>query len=53
MGSSLPDHDWVSPACIHRQHEKCEADCPICGQVCMCVCHRWLIPIQGQPVEER
>lgn len=46
------DHDWVSPCCIHREHGMCTGVCPLCDSECLCVCHRWVMPIQGQPIVE-
>lgn len=47
------EHEWVSPACIHRRHSACELGCPLCNSECLCVCHRWKIPIHGQPIVYR
>lgn len=51
--ADLDFHEWVSPACIHRRHEACELGCPLCNCECLCVCHRWEIPMHGQPIEYR
>lgn len=46
-----PDHEYVSAACVHRQHDSCEAlclrACPFCSVRCLCVCHRWRIAVEG------
>jgi hypothetical protein len=49
-GSNIPDHEWVSPACLHRRHDACELGCPMCGSECLCCCHRWAIPVNGHSI---
>lgn len=49
-GTSL--HEFVTPACVHRDHGHCEYECEFCGGVCLCVCHRWPVPVGGEPVEK-
>ncbi len=41
------EHDYVCPACVHRQHEACDNGCRFCGSACLCVCRRWAIPVKG------
>lgn len=43
--------EYVSPACTHRQHDACDDGCRYCGSLCLCVCHRWRVPIYGVPVK--
>jgi hypothetical protein len=52
MGGDIDfhEHDWVSPACVHRRHDVCPLSCPMCNSECLCVCHRWSLPIHGQPI---
>lgn len=45
------EHEWVSPACVHRCHDACELGCPMCNSECLCACHRWAISMPGQPNE--
>lgn len=33
------EHDFVTPACVHRFHKECLPDCPYCEHGCRCVCH--------------
>lgn len=43
------EHDYVSPACVHRSHDACNDGCPMCNSMCLCVCHRLRIPMHGYP----
>lgn len=43
---TLP-HDFVSDACTHRLHGECGDRCPYCAAGCLCVCHRWAIPVES------
>lgn len=45
-------HDYVSTACVHRDHEHCIPTCFYCGVTCLCVCHRWPIPVPDVAVED-
>jgi hypothetical protein len=51
MADEVPEHEFVSPACVHRLHEECELLCPVCNNACLCICHTWRLPIVGLPVE--
>lgn len=48
-----PEHEWVSPQCVHRLHDACHDPCPVCDSPCLCVCHRIRVPIHGYPVEKK
>ncbi len=37
--------EYVSSACAHRRHDVCDDGCRWCGSLCLCVCHRWAIPV--------
>lgn len=39
------EHDYVSTACQHRLHERCRQRCKYCDTRCLCVCHRWAVPV--------
>ena len=40
-------HDFVTTACHHRKHDECKPVCKYCSSHCLCVCHRWRIPVEG------
>jgi hypothetical protein len=41
------EHDYVSTACQHRQHTDCRRICKYCPALCLCVCHRWAVPVEN------
>jgi hypothetical protein len=51
-GEVSVEHEFVSAACVHRNHSQCQPGCPHCDAVCLCVCHRWAIPVRDEPVED-
>lgn len=40
-------HDYVSTACQHRHHDICRFMCKYCSATCLCVCHRWVVPVES------
>jgi hypothetical protein len=34
------------------QQSTIQPGCPHCDAVCLCVCHRWAIPVRDEPVED-
>ena len=40
-------HEYVSDQCTHREHTSCDMLCEYCEARCLCVCHRWAIPVAG------
>jgi hypothetical protein len=37
-------HDYLSTACFHGLHERCQRHCKFCGVDCRCTCH-----VKAQP----
>ena len=44
-GVNLSPCEYVSRACAHRQHDVCDTACRYCLGDCLCVCHRWTLPL--------
>lgn len=32
-------HYYLSPECLHDDHDACPSTCPICDEGCLCRCH--------------
>lgn len=32
-------HDYLSTACHHGQHDRCRKECKFCAVPCKCACH--------------
>lgn len=37
---NTPDHDYISTACHHGEHDECRQECKFCPAACDCVCHQ-------------
>src|SRR5215207_3646129 len=37
---NTPDHDYLSTACHHDEHDDCRQECKFCPAACECKCHR-------------
>lgn len=47
MRTFAVEHDYVSTACLHRLHDQCHQQCTYCSAGCLCVCHRWAVPVES------
>lgn len=36
---AVSDHDYLSTACFHAEHERCRRSCKFCSAQCRCHCH--------------
>jgi hypothetical protein len=34
------EHDYLSTACFHGQHDRCRRQCKFCDAACNCECHK-------------
>lgn len=39
-------HDHVSEACAHREHDDCRVWCEYCSAQCLCACHHWRFTVE-------
>lgn len=42
-------HEFLCPACAHRDHDSCLKTCAWCRVHCGCVCQRWAVPVEADP----